>query len=182
MNFFIAILNDSFIEAREILEAEPTEDTQLSDFIEEYAKKMLKEISEEIQGLVDRKDENTADSPNRDRARNKETWERDYFLYWCLLARHQFVLNLRILSVKIVYLGFLFFFFLIGLLYQLIRSKTEAKEKHGLSRKIFFCPFCRLKGFASNSRIVWLCALIQFSLARIIRIINILIRIIRILE
>lgn len=81
MNFFIAILNDSFIEAREIREAEPT-DAQLSDFIEEYTKEMLKEISKEIQGFVGRKDENGAvDSPTGDSARNKETWERDYFLY-----------------------------------------------------------------------------------------------------
>ena len=75
MNFFMAILNDSFTDAREILEAEPTEDSEMADFIEEYAKEMLKEIAQELRGAAGGREKIYA-------ANNKhDTRERDYFLY-----------------------------------------------------------------------------------------------------
>ena len=76
MNFFMAILNDSFTDAREILEAEPTEDAEMSDFIGEYAKELLKEVAQELRGATGKRDKTYL--PN---SGNKETRERDYFLY-----------------------------------------------------------------------------------------------------
>ena len=78
MNFFVAILNDSFTEAREILEAEPTEDAEMSDFIGEYAKELLKEISNELRVALGRNKEKDAIGHG---TWDSKTWERDYFLY-----------------------------------------------------------------------------------------------------
>ena len=78
MNFFVAILNDSFTEARETLEAQPTEDAEMSDFIGEYAKELLKEISNELRVAVGGNKEKYATGHS---TWDSETWERDYFLY-----------------------------------------------------------------------------------------------------
>ena len=78
MNFFVAIINDSFTDAREILEAESTGEN-MSDFIEEYAKDKLKEISDELRAMIGGQEKNVAAGENK-RKKNK-TWERDFFLY-----------------------------------------------------------------------------------------------------
>ncbi|XP_022784277.1 uncharacterized protein LOC111324875 [Stylophora pistillata] len=80
MNFFVAILNDSFTDAREILEENRTEDSEMSDFIGEYAKAMLREISKELarSGAKVKRYETSEDNfaPF-----SKEAKERDFFLY-----------------------------------------------------------------------------------------------------
>ena len=78
MNFFVAILNDSFTDAREILEAESTGEN-MSDFIEEYAKDKLKEISDELRAMIGGREKNTA--CRNDKLKKNKTWERDFFLY-----------------------------------------------------------------------------------------------------
>lgn len=72
MNFFMAILNDSFTEAREILGENPTEDSEMSEFMGEYAVAMLKEISDELRGMTGKKKRYQA---------SRETKESDFFLY-----------------------------------------------------------------------------------------------------
>jgi len=82
MNFFVAILNDSFTDAREILEAESTGEN-MSDFIEEYAKDKLKEISDELRAMIGGR-ENSGEKNNaasNDKRKKNKTWERDFFLY-----------------------------------------------------------------------------------------------------
>ena len=78
MNFFVAILNDSSTDAREILETESTGEN-MSDFIEEYAKDKLKEISDELRAMIGGTEKNNAASDDK-RKKNKN-WERDFFLY-----------------------------------------------------------------------------------------------------
>ena len=78
MNFFMAILNDSFTDAREILEAEPTEDAEMSDFIGEYVKEQLKEITNELRVAVGGNKEKYATGHS---TWDSKTYERDYFLY-----------------------------------------------------------------------------------------------------
>lgn len=77
MNIFMAILNDSFTEAREILEKEPTEDSQVADFIGEYAVTMLKEIADELRRNIDRKNRYS----HQAQTYSKEVKESDFFLY-----------------------------------------------------------------------------------------------------
>ena len=80
MNFFVAILNDSFTDAREILEENPTEDSEMSDFIGEYAKAMLREISKELGGSGG-KSVKYATYEDKFVSYSKEAKERDFFLY-----------------------------------------------------------------------------------------------------
>ena len=77
MNFFMAILNDSFTEAREILEQEPTEDSEVADFIGEYAVSMLKEIADELRGTSGKKKKYSHQATTY----SKEVKESDFFLY-----------------------------------------------------------------------------------------------------
>jgi len=77
MNFFMAILNDSFAEAREILEQEPTEDSHVADFIGEYAVTLLKEIADELRRTSGRKKRYS----NQASTYSKEVKESDFFLY-----------------------------------------------------------------------------------------------------
>lgn len=77
MNFFMAILNDSFTDAREILEQEPTEDSQVADFIGEYAVTMLKEIADELRRTSGRKKRYSHHATTY----SKEVKESDFFLY-----------------------------------------------------------------------------------------------------
>ena len=79
MNFFVAILNDSFTEAREMLEAEPREDNEMANFMGEYAKELLKEISQELRVAIEGRGKTY--QPNGDRASREDTRDRDYFLY-----------------------------------------------------------------------------------------------------
>lgn len=50
MNFFVVILNDFFIDVREILEENLIEDSEMFNFIGEYVKVMLREILKELGG------------------------------------------------------------------------------------------------------------------------------------
>lgn len=77
MNFFMAILNDSLTEAREILEQEPTEDSEVADFIGEYAVSMLKEIADELRGTSGKKNKYSHQATTY----SKEVKESDFFLY-----------------------------------------------------------------------------------------------------
>lgn len=77
MNFFMAILNDSFTEAREILEQEPTEDSHVADFIGEYAVTMLKEVADELRRTGGRKKRYQHEATTY----SKEVKESDFFLY-----------------------------------------------------------------------------------------------------
>lgn len=77
MNFFMAILNDSFTEAREILEQESTEDSEMSDFMGEYAVSMLKEIADELRAMGGKKKKYAHQATTYTR----ETKESDFFLY-----------------------------------------------------------------------------------------------------
>lgn len=80
INIFIAIINDSFTEAREILEQEPTEDSEMADFIREYTTAMLKEISDELRASYGKKKRYMPDS-HQVTSYSKEVKERDFFLY-----------------------------------------------------------------------------------------------------
>ena len=77
MNFFMAILNDSFTDAREILEREPTEDSHVADFIGEYAVTMLKEVADELRRASGRKRRYSQQATTY----SKEVKESDFFLY-----------------------------------------------------------------------------------------------------
>ena len=77
MNFFMAILNDSFTDAREILEREPTEDSHVADFIGEYAVTMLKEVADELRRTSGRKKRYSQQATTY----SKEVKESDFFLY-----------------------------------------------------------------------------------------------------
>ena len=75
MNFFIAILCDSFAEAQE-KNLEGNEDTEITEHMVDCVKDSLREISENLRVLVKgQKKENSGITYN-------ENWERDYFLYW----------------------------------------------------------------------------------------------------
>ena len=80
MNFFVAILNDSFKDAREILEEKPTEDSEMADFIGQYAKSMLREISKELGGSGVKRKRYTS-YEHQYTSYSKEVKERDFFLY-----------------------------------------------------------------------------------------------------
>ncbi|KAK3731172.1 hypothetical protein QZH41_005844 [Actinostola sp. cb2023] len=78
INFFVAILNDSYVDGCETVSDGTNEDAIMSAFMAAYIKSSLKDISKELKEIPikPRKSRSTQDDPETQRAR-----EVDYFLY-----------------------------------------------------------------------------------------------------
>lgn len=76
LNFFVAILNDSYVDGCEIISDENNEDAIMAEFISTYIKSSLRDISKDLKQIPISKKRRYREDPETRRKR-----ERDYFLY-----------------------------------------------------------------------------------------------------
>lgn len=77
INFFVAILNDAYVDGCDIVSDETNEDAIMSEFISTYLKSSLKDISNDLKEIpMSKKRKYQKEDPEKKRLR-----ERDYFLY-----------------------------------------------------------------------------------------------------